>query len=596
MTQPLSASPVARTRRRSIWAAFALVAALVATGAALPASADVVGTGPGTISGTVTLPDGLPAQGIWVNASISFGQSTTWGASTTTDASGSYEFAGLDVNQYYVQVTAWGYQQPAGQNATLTDQAPTANMNFELLPFEVGVGTISGHVTGDGVPLADVWVGAYNQATSQNVNVLSDASGYYEFTGLSNGNWNVNASGDSSYQYLPSLWVSLTDQSPNATLDHAFVSWPTGTSAIGGVVTDPQTGAAIAGAHISLHGIDVAQSSFRDSDASGAYNFDLLPAGSYHLNLWLGGYLTASRDVQVLADTSLTADFGLIAVNATISGHLQTAAGNPVAGIYVSANTADGNWGWAETDANGDYVITDLGATSYTLTVGGPGTPYQAQERAVTPVANGDVVANFTLKDRKTGTFSGVPLLSNGEWYQKPVCVTLYSSKKEKPIADVVTIDPNFGDGSYYFPDVKPGSYTVKFVDCDDDPALKFDAVFLGGAKSYADATFVTIAAAQDSFENYITLKFRTANSTIAGHVAKPNGTPIAGLTVVASNGIVSASAVTDTAGNYTIPGLFNGAYTLSVGGAGTLYAQKHKLVTAIEDGTVTASFVLATR
>jgi hypothetical protein len=193
-----------------------------------------------------------------------------------------------------------------------------------------------------------------------------------------------------------------------------------------------------------------------------------------------------------------------------VSGHVQTASGAPVEGIWVAANSINNGFGsGGVTDANGDYVISGIGAVEYTLTVGGPGTPYEAQEVSVLPVANGDVVVDFTLLARTTGSLGGWVLGENGDVLNSPVCATLYGSKNKKPLAEVVTIGVDFGDGTYTFADLKPGSYTVQFRDCDDDPKTKFDKVYLGGVKNYKDATFVTVVAGEDNYQNDVVLPQR---------------------------------------------------------------------------------------
>ena len=502
MTQPLSASPVARTRRRSIWAAFALVAALVATGAALPASAVEVGTGPGVISGTVTL-DGVPTEGISV--SVYSTQGAMWSASATTDAAGHYEFTGLPVSTYSVSSYASGHQQAPAQSVAVTDSSPPAIVNFTFVPFQAGVGTISGIVTGDGIPLSGQSVAAWAFATGQNVFTETDESGFYQFGGLASGDWSISLY-NPAYQYPNTPTVVLTDSAPTATVNVALISWPVGTGAIIGVLTDIETSEPLANVSVSLYGHDVAHSSSAYTDETGAFSFDLLPEGNYGISYSANGYLGASDHVLVVSDQTLTVNHALIPTNATISGHLQDVNGTPVAGIYVSASTANGYGGAAQSDANGDYLISDLGAVEYTLHFGGPGTPYDYQERVVTAVANTDVTANFTLVKRTTGYLTGWVFGPDGDYFQQPVCATLYSAKSKKPLGHTATYGPDFGDGTYIFDNLKPGRYTVEFRDCDDDPSTKFDKVFLGGVKTFKDATFVTIAAGQDSYENNVTM------------------------------------------------------------------------------------------
>ena len=580
-------------RRPAIAAALALVAGLLAFGTPLSASADVVGDGLGTVSGAVTLTDGSPVAG----ATVFIGGPAI--ASVSTDANGYYEASGLVLGDYFVTAYLTGYQSADSQNVSLTDVSATGTANFVVVPYAIGTGTISGHATADGVPLANQSVTAYQQSSGQNIFATTDENGFYEFTGLASGGWTVFSSLGPDYQYLNPPVVQLTEASPSAVIDLPFVSWPVGTSSISGVVTDAATGAPVAGVQVFTTGETVSHTITTFTDENGAYTFELLAADNYHLGTFGAGYLSYFDEtaIPVAADQAVSFDIALIAANSTISGHVKDSDGTPVVGIIVQAYSADGNGNGTATDENGDYLIPDLGAIEYTVSVGGVSTPYKLKEKTKTPVADGNVTVNFSLKSRTTGSIGGFVLDSSGAGYAAPVCASLYKSGKKNPIAEVTTYGSQIGDGTYGFYDVKPGTYTVQFADCDADPVKAFDTAFLGGAKLIADATFITIAAAEDSWGSDFTVEARSTTSTISGHVEKSNGTPLAGLVVQATDGIASsASAVTDANGNYTITGLFTDEYTVTVGGVATPYAQKSKTVTTIEDGSVTANFSLKKR
>ena len=184
----------ARLRRRGVAAmALALVVALVSAGAPLSASADVVGTGPGTISGTVTETGGQPLEGIQVIASQTAGQSTVFHAYTFTDAAGHFEFSGVDAGTYDLSTYNSSYQNVPWQQATVSETVSTATVDFVFVPFEIGVGTISGLVTGDGVPLSGQFISVFNYATGQGAYASSDENGLYEFSGLPNGTWSFSS-------------------------------------------------------------------------------------------------------------------------------------------------------------------------------------------------------------------------------------------------------------------------------------------------------------------------------------------------------------------------------------------------------------------
>ena len=504
MTAPHSAATAARPRWRAIASIVALVGALLGTGLALPASAGVVGDGPGTVSGTVSL-GGVLSEGISVYVSST--QGAIWSASAVTDSAGHYEFAGVAVGTYSVETYASGYQQAPYESVSITDAALLATVNFNLQPYAVGTGSISGHVTGDGVPLSGFDVSAWSSATGQNVYTTTDGSGFYQFTGLANGSWSVN-SYSFEYQYPNVAVVVLSDAASTATRDIMLESWPVGTAAIAGVVTDSETGEPLSGVSIYLYGQDVAHSSSTFTDETGAFGFDLLPEGNYGISYSAAaGYLALSTQLHATSNQTVTVSAALVPRNASISGHLRDVNGAPIVGAYVWAGSEEyGHGGDAVSDANGDFFFDGLGAVHYTVTVAGAGTPYEYQQRVVAAVAHSNVVADFTLVARTTAGLGGWVLLPSGDYYSAAVCATLYSSKTKKPVATATTMSGEAGDGTWTFTDLKPGKYTVEFRDCDSDPKTKFDKVFLGGVKNFKDATIITIVAGIDSYENFITI------------------------------------------------------------------------------------------
>lgn len=507
MTQLLTPAP-ARPRWRAALATFALVGAMLAAGSALPASAEDIGTGPGTIGGTVTDGEGQPLEGAFVSADLSFGEGTAFWASTSTDAAGQYLFTDLALDYTYsIQASLSEHQPAIPQGVSLSSESPTGTADFVLLPFATGTGTISGHITVDGAPLSGQEISATNQSNYQNLTTYSDENGYYEFTGLTNAEWIVSTYLGQGYQPLYPQSVVLSGDDSTATSDLPYLTWPVGTASISGVVTDSATGEPIANVSVSASSNDAPHSSNVSTDESGAFSFDLLPAGTYYVSFSAEGYLNATSELVLLDGEAATSSRALIAANSSISGHVQDANGDPVAGWAVDAVGPDNSIGGAITDENGDYVIAGLGAGDWTLEIGSGA--YERQIRVVTAVANEDVTADFTLQFRTVGNLGGMVFGPSGEYYTAPICAALYSAKTKKPLSHVATYGENYGDGTYTFADLKPGTYTVEFRDCDSDPATKFDKVFLGGVKNFKDATFVTVVAGVDTWDNYVTLTLR---------------------------------------------------------------------------------------
>src|SRR4051794_25649746 len=102
--------PTSRSRKVAAVASILALSAALLTAVPAAANAEVVGTGPGSISGTASTTDGQPVEGIYVYASVSSGEATSFSAYTRTDATGHYEFSGLAFATYAVQASLSGYQ------------------------------------------------------------------------------------------------------------------------------------------------------------------------------------------------------------------------------------------------------------------------------------------------------------------------------------------------------------------------------------------------------------------------------------------------------------------------------------------------------
>src|SRR5689334_5392298 len=82
----------------------------------------------------------------------------------------------------------------------------------------------------------------------------------------------------------------------------------TGSSSIRGTVTDPQ-GQAVAGANLTLTHIETNSARKQTTNEKGAYVFDLLPPGTYRLEIEAAGFKKAVvTDVRAFVDKPTTTD------------------------------------------------------------------------------------------------------------------------------------------------------------------------------------------------------------------------------------------------------------------------------------------------
>ncbi|MCS6938877.1 MAG: carboxypeptidase-like regulatory domain-containing protein, partial [Roseiflexus sp.] len=116
------------------------------------------------------------------------------------------------------------------------------------------------------------------------------------------------------------------------------------------------------------------------TDADGFYTLSGLPSGTYTLTATLSGYqiTPVSRTVTVTGDVS-GQDFSATPLTYRISGRVSDSAGRGVAGATVRAGERS-----ATTDAEGFYMLTDLPAGVYTLTISKSGCIIAPAQRTVT--------------------------------------------------------------------------------------------------------------------------------------------------------------------------------------------------------------------
>lgn len=142
--------------------------------------------GTGDVFGTVTV-DGTPRSGV----TVTLRQGGTVVATTTTNASGLYEFNDRDPGSYTVAVTApSGTTCPAEQIAIVEEDEETQR-NFACTTPPAQTGTISGQVTVNSAGQANVPI-TLRQGTTVITTQNTNTSGNFSFTGLASGAYVVS--------------------------------------------------------------------------------------------------------------------------------------------------------------------------------------------------------------------------------------------------------------------------------------------------------------------------------------------------------------------------------------------------------------------
>ena len=188
----------------------------------------------GTISGTITQPDGTPIAGADVSA---FDSTFTFFGSATTNAAGQYQITtNLGTGTYTVEAS---YETSINTAAgvSVTQGQPTSNVNIQLTITPSG--TITGKVTdSNGNPIDGASVSAENTATFTSNSATTDSSGDYTIsTGLPTGTYTVTAQADEyTQQVLTSIAVTINQVT--SAVNFQLTAIPSGT--ISGIVQTEQ--------------------------------------------------------------------------------------------------------------------------------------------------------------------------------------------------------------------------------------------------------------------------------------------------------------------------------------------------------------------
>ena len=391
-----------RTRLARLTAVASLLAtSMVGVGVVSTGIAGATGS-TGSISGTVTEPDGSPAAGVGISFSSSIGG--TYNTSTASD--GTYSLTGMSptsaLEPYVFVVVPPGdsvvydfYNHPvlptglaAGQNLT--------GENTQL----VASGSVSGTVSAHGSPLAfaDVQVRDPNNnpnGTPPQGGSTTDSNGNYTVTGLAPGGPYVAQF--SATGFLDMYWndtpistyatpVAITSGGTTTGIDASMIT----PSTVSGTVRDT-SGNPVAGAEIYLENLD--QNIFTLGDTTtasdGTYSFTqvvptsyyvyVTPAGSALENTTRPNPITVGREASVV-DINVTVPPVDSTTTGSAHGKVVDANGNPIAGAQLEIDSASGaqqpggglKFYTATTGADGTYNLTGIDEDSYTAFVRGP--------------------------------------------------------------------------------------------------------------------------------------------------------------------------------------------------------------------------------
>jgi len=349
-------------RARRVTAAIVATAlAVLGAGSVLPAAA--VDTG--TISGTVTGPDGAPLSGATVVAR-SVADRYTYTVETTA-ADGTYTIVGLAsgfyrvdfrpptgvnaVHEYWKDVTTYGGATPV----EVLNGGAVSGIDAQL----AAGGTIKGKVTGPGgTPLVGVYVYAIDGTNEESPYAITGADGTYAITRLPAGSIMVSFDPRGANGLVGQTWQDAGLTTPPTRLAMPVGGTFTGIDAqlaVGGTITGKVTWpAGKPTGPIAVYAFPpIGGGSVAFAAADGTYAIHALYADSYRVEFYGGlpyameywanaGLRSTSTPVVVALGATVPGIDAELDLAAAVSGTVRSPEGTAVDGVMVEVEDADG--------------------------------------------------------------------------------------------------------------------------------------------------------------------------------------------------------------------------------------------------------------
>jgi hypothetical protein len=357
----------------------------------------------------------------------------------------------------------------------------------------------------------------------------------------------------------------------------------------------------IPGVEVTLTPVSPAGPTVSDiTDAAGAYSFDLLPEGTYLVEVdgsqaVLVGLLPGSAtsvQADLLPGQTEEIDFGFCALarirgvvfreggRTGCDGVFVPGADQPVPGVTVTLTFPDGAVRAVPTDANGRYLFDDLPAGTYLVEVDGAApalvntTPSTLTEVPVVLLAGDDQEVDFGFCP--LGRIRGVVFREGG----RTGCDGLFVPGADQPVPGVrVTLTLPDGsvrsvltdaNGRYLFDELEAGPYVVEvdgaapaLVNTTPSTLTEVPVVLLAGDDQEVDFGFCPLAAIRGIV--YLNDPTRVCDGDRDG-TDRPIGGVRVTLTPVSPAG-AERTDLTDAAGAYAFEGLDAGTYIVEVEG-----------------------------
>ncbi len=520
---------------------------------------------------------------------------------TTSATNGSYSFTNLPGGSY--NITLDGTSLPGGHAYSSITTITVGQTSAGTFDFPVRVNSITGLVYRDFNvnalydPQVDVpYVDAVVKLIGSNGNVVATATvihdGTYTFRAIADGTYTLSvdpATLDSNWLSIPATRSRTVVNTSAFTAQDFAIQPPSGT--INGFVFadlnsnnlyDVVTENTIANVVVTL--TDSASGTVRTatSDATGDYSFTNVPAGTYTITLNsatlpVGHAYTTTTTINLGQTGSGTLNFpvrvnslsGLVFRDNNSNAVYNAGIDTPYQGVVVRlANSGGTVVATATTDAAGLYTFRAMATATYTISVD----PATIDANWLSnPVSRTRAIVNTSVVTAQDFAIQPPSGSLSGLVFKDLNANNVYDVASETPLASVVVNLTSQADGTlrtatsnasgnYSFTGLPAGSYT-----------LTLNGATLPPGHAYTASTTITITQTGSGTFNFpvrvntITgLAYRDNNFNAlfdAGDTAYPN----VGIRLADSNGVTQYTATTNNSGIYTLRGVADGTFTITV-------------------------------
>ncbi len=409
---------------------------------------------------------------------------------------------------------------------SFTSEAPLAPIPAEILDQ---AGLITNSSTS--LPIAGVFVDVFQNSLLIG-STITGVNGSYTLPSLASGNYVVLAH---KTNFQTSTQAAIVPFNQTLPLDYSLTADP---GILTGQVIDASNNTPLSGVTVDvLNGLIIVGTGVTDSN--GAYTILSLAPGNYTARASASNFQTSLQGVIVFANQTSIANFALPPLPGILVGQVTDAFSlAPIVGATV--NVFQGAVLIASTisDSNGNYIINTLPQENYTV-IGGA-TNFQTVVVGAIIFSNQTATLNLSLIS-SPGTISGEVINANTSL--PIVGATVNVTQGIILIASTQTDSL----GNYIVPNLAPGTYVVT-------ASANLFSTSTHGAIVQSNITTIDNFALQEN------------PGQIIGHVINANtNTSLTGVSINLLQGTqLIASTLTDSVGNYILPNLAPGNYTIN--------------------------------